>query len=200
MSSDIGADINGIIAGSTTVVKTGETVQEGVDKLGGSVMEYIEVIRNKISTLIADGSGEVNKFIKQQVEKVKASVEQGAESLKNTLNEQIEGIFGTDTGGGTGMASLCSFSYSDYLRLFGLYANEENVVLRIGDVIQTNMAKCATKKSGYKLVNSAAYVKVNAKIQVKPTLLALPIFADVEKNPINNANWYTITYSGISGY
>lgn len=62
------------------------------------------------------------------------------------------------------------------------------------------MAKCAGKGDGYKLSDAAAYVEISAKIQVKPTLLALPIFADVHKNPLDNTNWYTIDYKGIAGY
>ena len=192
------ADISGMFS-------NGASPGDGsVDELGGTIMEQIAIIRRKIQNTINEGGNQVKTFITQQVDKVKDSVNEGAESLKKTLNEQIDGLIGTgENQGGTGMASLCSFTYSDYLRLFvliGLYTNQEKVVLRIGDVIQTNMAKCAGQGDGYKLSNSAAYVEISAKIQVKPTLLALPIFADVHKNPLDNANWYTIDYSSIAGY
>lgn len=197
--SEAGTNIEAILSGKTTF-----TAGTGIDKLGGEIMECIEEIRTKISDMIQNGAGEVNRFIKEQVDKVKESVEEGADSLKTTLNSQIDTMFGTDAGdGGTGVASLCSFSYSDYLRLFvliGLYTNEEHIILRTADVIQTNMAKCITKKDTYVLSDAAVYVKLAAEIQVKPTLLALPIFANVKRNPIDNTNWYTITYSGISGY
>ncbi len=65
-------------------------------------------------------------------------------------------------------------------------------------VVPANMVH--TGSTGFELQNSAAYVKLTATIQVKPTLLALPIFADVESNPVDNSNWYTITYTGIAGY
>ena len=60
-----------------------------------------------------------------------------------------------------------------------------------------------SKKTGntnYRLANSAAYVEISATIQVKPTLLALPLFADVEGNPSTNQNWYTFEYKSIKGY
>lgn len=198
-SSASGSDIEAILSGATT-----NAAGTAIDELGGEIMDYVKVIRQKISAMIKNGSGEVSKFIGEQVEKVKASVEEGAESLKTTLNSQINSIFGTETGdGSTGVASLCSFSYSDYLRLFvliGLYINEEKIILRTADVIQTNMAKCITNNGSYVLSSAAAYVRITAEIQVKPTLLALPIFASVKKNPIDNTNWYTVTYGGISGY
>ena len=131
----------------------------------------------------------------------------GAESLKQTFNKNLEGVFGSSSGTGpidnTGIASLLSFSYSDYLRLFlmiGLYTNEEGIILRTADVIQANMAIQPGNDDGYRLSNSAAYVELSATIQVKPTLLALPLFADIEGNPSAQTNWYTIQYYDIKGY
>ena len=83
--------------------------------------------------------------------------------------------------------------------MIGLYTNEEGILLRTADVIQANMAK-TTNNNNYRLSNSAVYVEVSATIQVKPTLLALPLFADVDGNPVDNTNWYTIKYNFIKGY
>lgn len=195
-NSDAGDTIDAILNGATTV-------ENGVDKLGGAIMEYIGVIRRKISESINTAGNEIQQYKNQMVSSVRDSIDDGAEKLKETINSQIDGIFGTETGGdnGTGMASLCSFSYSEYLRLFlliGLYANEGKIILRTADVIQANMVH--TGSTGFELKKSAAYVKMDATIQVKPTLLALPIFADVTFDPVDNSGWYTITYTGIAGY
>ena len=192
-------------AGSTIddILNGASTVENGVDKLGGEIMEYVEVIRTKITQSINTAGNEIQRYKDQMMNSIRESINNGAEDLKDTINSQIDGIFGTETGSdnSTGMASLCSFSYSEYLRLFlliGLYTNEGKIILRTADVIQANMVH--TGSTGFELQNSAAYVKLTATIQVKPTLLALPIFADVESNPIDNSKWYTITYTGIAGY
>ncbi len=195
-NSEAGSTIDDILNGASTV-------ENGVDKLGGEIMEYVEVIRTKITESINSAGNEIQQYKDQMMTSVRESINNGAEDLKNTINSQIDGIFGTTTGSdnSTGMASLCSFSYSEYLRLFlliGLYTNEGKIILRTADVIQANMVH--TGSTGFELKNSAAYVKLTATIQVKPTLLALPIFADVESNPVDNSKWYTITYSGIAGY
>ena len=204
VGDDAGATIDSIVNGATTVT-------DGVDKLGGKIMEQIELIRRRITSTINDAAGEVTRLKNEAISKVKDSISGGAEKLKNTLNEQIDGIFGgsgsgtgtsvagTDTS--TGLAALFSFSYSDYLRLFvmiGLYANEGKILLRTADVIEANMRHLG--KEGFALKNSAAYVQVEATMQVKPTLIALPLFADTAPNGVDNSNWYTITYSGIAGY
>ena len=180
-------------------------VTVAIDNLGASISDEINTIRGEISDLITSGCEQVKNYKSEMISNLKSSMKNGAESVKNTLNQQIDGIFGTNAVEGsdnTGVASLLSFSYSDYLRLFlmiGLYTNEEGILLRTADVIQTNMAK-KTGNTAYRLSNSAVYVEIDATIQVKPTLLALPLFADVEGNPSTNQNWYTFEYKSIKGY
>ena len=134
------------------------------------------------------------------------SIRGGAGKIKETLNKQIDGVFGSGAGtnstDSTGMASLLSFSYSDYLRLFlmiGLYQNESAILLRTGDVIQANMRQKPENKD-FQLSKSATYLDFYAKVQVKHTLLALPLFAQVEKNPVEESGWYTIEYEATKGY
>lgn len=81
-----------------------------------------------------------------------------------------------------------------------MYTAEKSVILRTADVIQVNMAQKLTKNTKYLLSNSAVYVNIDATIVVKPTLLGLPLFADVQNNPKDKTNWYTIKYSNVRGY
>ena len=186
------------------------TAANAVEDMGSSIRTKIEEIRNLITDKISTTSQKVMDYKEKMVQEVRDAASEGADKLKDKLTEKIDGIFGgskvTATGSktkdNTGISSLLSFSYSDYLRLFlmiGLYTNEEAVLLRTADVIQTNMAK-KTGESDYQLSKSSVYVELNATVQVKPTLLALPLFADVEGNPSTDTNWYTISYNDIKGY
>lgn len=202
LSSNADQDINNILNGSTA--------EDGLDRLGGVVMEQIKAIRNEISEGLDSATGKIQEYKNEVFEDISKSASKGAEDLKQTINGHIDGMFGSgessignQNGNATGAAAFFSFGYSDYLRLFlliGTFANEEKILLRTADVIQVNMAKCISSDESYLLSNSAAYVAIDADIQVKPTLLALPIFAKVEKNPMSNSKWYTIEYSGIAGY
>ena len=189
---------------------------------------YIKKIFNGIKTAsasaVASASSELNKIFSsirnEMQEKVTSmvsgtlssmkteiqnAVKSGATELKEAINNNVNELFSSS---GTsvetsGMSSMIAFQYSDYLRLFlliGLYTNESGVILRTADVIQVNMAQKLTDNKGYLLSNSAVYVKIDATIVVKPTLIGLPLFADVEHNPKDNTNWYTIKYSDIRGY
>ena len=171
-----------------------ENAETSVSNAANSITEVVEEIRTSITRVITTTSDKVIAYKDKMKEKVKESMKGGAGKLKETLNQQIDGVFGSNSGDtdSTGMASLLSFSYSDY-------TNEEGVLLRTGDVIQANMRQ-DTERKDFKLSDSAVYVDLYAKVQVKPTLLALPLFADVEGNPSDNVNWYTVEYKSTKGY
>ena len=201
-NSEYAKSIDSILDGSST--------DGAIDRLGGTIMQQIELIRGKISSSINGVTSRVSEYKDKVFNDIANSATKGADELKSTINGHIDGLFGggensigNQNGNATGAAAFFSFSYSDYLRLFlliGTFANEEKILLRTADVIQVNMAKCISSDEDYLLSNSAAYVAIDANIQVKPTLLALPLFSKVEKNPITKTKWYTIEYSGIAGY
>lgn len=182
----------------TYVPDSDEIISNALDDIFSEIRtNVLDKVSNKISTYVTDASTQL-----------KSAMNDSADKLKETLNAQLDKFSGGSTGNGigssdnTGISSLLSFSYGDYLRLFlviGLYTNEKDVLLRTADVIQVNMQK-VTGKSSYALSEAAAYVKITATVQVKPTFLPLPLFADVENNPVSNTAWYTIKYSEIKGY
>ena len=57
-----------------------------------------------------------------------------------------------------------------------------------------------TGDNSYRMKNAAVYLELNATIQVKPTMLAMPLFAKLENNPVSDTNWYTIEYMTRKGY
>lgn len=176
---------------------------EEIDAIGGEVMSVVTEIRKGITSAIMKGTNELTGMVSSFKEKISDAAQKGAENLKSTLHEQVGQLCGTGgSDSGNALASLASFSYSDYLRLFlliSLYANEEATMLRIADVIQVNIAH-QTGNTEYRLANSACYIKVNAEMIVKPTLIALPLFADTTKEARSKGNWYTLQYEGYAGY
>lgn len=194
----------------TAIEDAGKDAQGNVEDIAAELNGVLSKVRIHITEEINKAGSKVSEYKTQMIEEVKNSMSEGADKLKETLNSKIDGIFGNSNAGvnlskdndNTGVTSLLSFAYSDYLRLFliiGLYTNQEGVILRTADVIQVNMAK-QPNRSGFKMSKASMYVELSATIQVKPTLLALPLFADVQGNPKDNTNWYTIQYKNIKGY
>ncbi len=185
--------------------------QQGTDYINSAAEEINEIIDNLRKTItdqIINGSDMIKNAKDEAMAEIKSAAENGADELKDAINTQLDGVFGSggssslSGNGNTGISGLLSFSYDDYLRLFlmvSLYTDEEGVLLRTADVMQVNMAK-VTGNSEYLLSNSAVYLNIYAKIQVKPTFLAMPIFADVENNPATNGTSFIVEYNNIKGY
>ena len=73
-------------------------------------------------------------------------------------------------------------------RFFGLYKKKvtvENIV---------------ANSEAYKLNKSFTYLKIDATLEVKPLLMALPFMAETTKSELDGSAWYTIKYSGTLGY
>lgn len=199
---------NGIQLVLDEMKKVQNDYQAAVDNLSSTLTDQLAKLRKLIKEKVSQGVDAVEKYKTKMLDEVKSSMSQGADKLKETINSKLDGIFPSSGGTGdnlkstdqTGLSSLLSFGYKDYLRLFlmiALYTDESGTMARTADVIQVNMDM---KNSGYQLKQSAAYVELHAEIQVKPTLLPLPLFADVKGNPANNAVWYTISYDDVRGY
>lgn len=92
--------------------------------------------------------------------------------------------------------------YSDYITLFlflKLQTQADSIYLRIGDVIQANMAKQITGNTDYTLEKAKVYYKASVTVQVAPLMLELPI---VTNNGFGSVlgDWNKITYEGVRGY
>ncbi|MCR5477246.1 MAG: DUF5702 domain-containing protein [Lachnospiraceae bacterium] len=180
-------------------------IQKRAENMGTQLLAEITKIKGEIVAQINSGCAEIQSYRAQMMEKVSNAAHEGVQSLRDTVNSQINGMFGDtsfEKNEGSGVASMIAFGYSDYLRLFlmiGLYTNEEGVLLRTADVIQKNIAM-TTGNDSYKLEKAYVYVQINAEAQVKPTFLSLPLFGDTPGNPASDPTWYTIRYSDIRGY
>ena len=93
--------------------------------------------------------------------------------------------------------------YSDYIGIFlylGLKTDSADAMYeRIGEVLQTNIRKMSGK-SDYSMKKARSYFKLEAKIRVKPLMLALPIFDSVEGNIKEKTDWCTYNIKMIRGY
>ena len=175
--------------------------EAAVSKVATSLNDTIKKIREGISLTVENAADKIADYKTDLIESAKKSISEGAESLKNTITEKLGGsVAGEGKRDETGVASLLSFRYSDYMQLFlviGLLVNQDTVLLRTADVVQCNMQ---LQKEDFNMKNSVVYVETTATVQVKPLLLALPLFEGIEKNPKDSTNWYTIKYKGIKGY
>ena len=103
---------------------------------------------------------------------------------------------------GPNLEGKVALQYSDYLKIFlflKLLGQEENVIyLRIGDVIQANVAQ-ATNNFGYTLSKANVYYTLTANVLVQPMwskLLAIDDLGDLT----TSKGWRTVSITTTDGY
>jgi len=127
------------------------TIQEAKKKvkynIKSSIMDYKDNLVNKFKETLKDvankGKEEVNKFI---------------DSIGNTSDSDV---MKTNLRG-----SFLSMKYTDYLRLFLLFANKDVKMKRIADLIQVNMRSISGNKT-FKLSEFSTYMRIESSISIK---------------------------------
>ena len=71
-----------------------ENAETSVSNAANSITEVVEEIRTSITRVITTTSDKVIAYKDKMKEKVKESMKGGAGKLKETLNQQIDGVFG----------------------------------------------------------------------------------------------------------
>lgn len=181
-------------------------------ELLNSVLNKIKAqVNTSIQKLTEKANGVLDEYKKELKKSILDSADEGVESFRATVQEKISGTFGNSpkntNASSNVMSSLMNWTYSDYLFLFllvSILANEEDVILRIADVIELNMqhmdgeyAVITTtetvkksilwglityeKEESVDSVNDAAFKlqKSYTHVQIDATLEVEPLFMDM---------------------
>ncbi len=179
ISSEISGKITGIVSscGSTITNKVTELTNEYSSQLKSYVGDSAQVAADKVIEITND------------------NIEVGANALISRL-----GVEGQKEGTGSVKTnSLLSFSYTDYLRMFlflKLSTNSDNVMKRLADIIQMNVAK-QSEKPEFMLSSHYTYVQLDANVRYNTLFLSSDWF---EKVSGEKKSGLDISYSGIRGY
>lgn len=202
---------------ASSIEKVREIEKEGmgsIEDLANDMNDYLNEITDAVKNKLQEGTDEIKKYKDELMDKVRNAMNEGSDKLKEELEQGIGGFFGTEgqSGGGdagskssgesTGMSSLLSFRYSDYMRLFlllGMFTNRTSILLRTADCIQLNVS-LVSGNPDYLLKNAGAYLTVESKVLVKPVLMPLPLFADTFRDPLDDTSWYSVDYKATRGY
>ena len=195
-----------VIVNNGYIGKALDLVEKTGNDVIGAYNSLTDTIRRDIESVFAYGENAVKSYIDKAVEAAGSAVASGADALKESINGSIDGMVskyssGTKVDANVNVvASLYSYQYSDYIRLFlliSLMANQEKTLLRMGDVIQSNMT---LKREGFQLKNSGTYLQLDAVLEVKPLFMKLPFMPEDTEDLLEDSRWYTIRYHGIQGY
>lgn len=197
----------------TEVVDAEGVLRSAVNKQITSISQSIS---SKVDIAMRTAGTKLSDFKKSCTEKLREAANQGAEKLKEEITNQINEASGesdmgkqasTDT-----VANFTSWRYSDYLTLFLMIAlfssdGEQDVITRTADVIQMNMEKSEGKLSetglsdgAFLMKNASTHINIEATVEIKPLMMALPFMAETTKSQLSGTTWYTVKYKGTAGY
>ena len=192
------------------VAKMLSTLENITDTGKGYIEEFntlVNDINRDVTDYIVATNEKVNEYITKANQKAQEALKNGAAALKDSINQSIDGLSLSSKGGKEKVgedtnikASLFSFQYSDYMQLFlliGLCANEDNILVRTSDVIQSNMQ---LKREDFLMKQAYTCLQLDVDLEVKPILMRFPFMSDQTDSAIKKSSWYTIHYHGVQGY
>lgn len=194
---------------------------KAVDEIQGAadiLKEATDEMSKKMSKAIQSSCESFKTYKTEVINNLKAKMKEGAASFKSYVDDALDGIGDSasksfssssvhigkppkNASGGNETGFKLAFQYSDYITVFliiALIANQDGVVLRIGDTIQANMK---LQNAGFEIRNAYTYVNLHAKVSVKPIMLSLPLFkSQTIDGKLNDSSWYEFDYNAVQGY
>ena len=80
-------------------------------------------------------------------------------------------------------------------------------IWQTADVIQMNMEKkertisdTGLSDGAFLMKNVSTHINIEATVEVKPLMMALPFMAETTKSQLSGTTWYTVKYKGPAGY
>ena len=153
---------------------------------------------------------------KELAEKAKAAGEAAGEQALSMIKGLVSSDNGQKEQESKGMDPWFvngndGYYYSDYMLLFLIMntmqnkADKENdMYLRIAEIIQTNMRQHEGIDESYSLRKAQVYFRLRATIRVRPLMIALPIVKSYEGADVGSleqySDWCTYTINTVRGY
>ncbi len=170
--------------------------------------------------------GEIQNKLTMPLDKAKAEIEKIKQSIKNTVDEKVSGMeeainkeirkaaqegkeklngyidsFGDKNPTSTIVnnnfkASVLSFNYEEYLRLFLLTTNRNEKITRIQDLIQLQMVKM-TGNEEFKLSNCNTHVGVITNVSMKYFFMTQAfVTKELKTEELDRHNLYVMLFKG----
>ena len=204
---------------------TKENINEVTETVNNNIKNFFDdkrtFLKDKINSII--DKSQLKKKLKTNVgNALDAANSNAQEAINNTINEfnkEFEGAGGDALTIGDGdkklelngfdktKASVFNMSYKDYLMVFlaiQYLIDEQSVVCRMGNLIQTNASKEGSlyyAGEGFSMQTATVLLQVEAKAEIKPVFLQNEkVNNNNEKFKLEGQFGYPINYKGVLGY
>lgn len=194
---------------NTYAVKISNAVNQGDESVINFFQEQIENIkkgvRSKLDTSklftevrsqVSDAKEKLEQGLQEQAQK---AISTGMSKLSDTMsNTKLSNV---DVGGSVSRGAMLTLNYKEYIDIFLMLAsvtNEEQVLLRMADLIQMNMQKCRGRGNAFSLQSTVTMVSLHAQVNVGTSFIG-NIDSTLGTHTGGKMS-YPITYNGVLGY
>lgn len=187
----------------------GEITKKVYDRFKSYEQQMEASLTSFVSPLVQELSGSVNK-----------ALDSGNEDLQKRTSEALDqmmirvncGISFADTSsvnvdggrGRTAGAAALTINYKEYLWMFiavKSVANEEDMLKRMGNLIQANLAESKAKPvEGFQIGKAYTFIEVKADADLSTTFFAMPVPMKGGGGVSLGQDKYNIGYRGVIGY
>ncbi|MBT9776421.1 hypothetical protein GPL15_07880 [Clostridium sp. MCC353] len=188
-SAQITIEINKFFADCSNEMKAylKNLVQPEVDKLSGEVTNALN-----------SGNEMIQKETSEALDKMLTRINCGV-SFADYSSVNVDGSKGRTSG-----SAALTMNYKEYVWLFVAVKsmqNEEEMLKRMGNLIQANLASSQAKPSpDFDLTRSYSFIEVNAAADLSTTFFGMPVPVTGQGNVTLGLDKYSIGYSGVLGY
>lgn len=189
---------------------TGMSSNEVTIKIDSLFKKYKERIESNIKST-------VTPMVKTLSDEVESALDSGSAQLQEKTNDALNNMMmrihcgvsfseiGSDGSiGRTGGSAALTMNYKEYLWVFiavKSVVNEEDILKRIGNLIQANLASSETKPSSdFDITKAYSFIEVNATADLSTTFFAMPVPVAGGGGVTLGSDKYSIGYKGVLGY
>ena len=217
-------DIMDAINGCMTQVRYDviNKAQVAIDNTKNEVQNSIQDVKITISSSIEEWTNaKKGQVTEEVVEKVKGQIVSSLNSFSDKCLSPTKTNLGkADSTTDKSVASMIKFGYRDYLMLFlfaSICVNDDDVLCRVGDLIQLNMSHATgngeagqlvfthNKGDQFKLSEACTYVTVGTSVKTDMLFMKMDFFNRLVLDPAVDADTQikgvsTLQYHGLGGY
>ena len=217
-------DITDAINGCMTQVRYDviNKAQVAIDNTKNEVQNSIQDVKSTISSSIEEWTNaKKGQVTEEVVEKVKGQIVSSLNSFSDKCLSPTKTNLGkADSTTDKSVASMIKFGYRDYLMLFlfaSICVNDDDVLCRVGDLIQLNMSHATgngeagqlvfthNKGDQFKLSEAGTYVTVGTSVKTDMLFMKMDFFNRLVLDPAVDADTQikgvsTLQYHGVGGY
>lgn len=177
------------------------------DTVNKKFEEIIKQMRTKLSgfvtPLVNEGAGAVSNALDSGNEELQKKTSEAVDQMMVKINGGIgeaDRNFPDGEKGKTASSAALTMNYKEYVSVFiaiKSVANEEEILRRIGHLIEANLALSNTKPSeNFKIKDTSTMIELKARADLQTTFFAIPI----PGSSGSGQDSYSISYHGVLGY